>query len=184
MKKAQGALEFLMTYGWAFLVILIMIGALASFGVLNPSKFLPDKCQFGTEISCKRGEFIINNDVANTIVAKIVNNFGYNVKIYDAKVTSDVSVFSNVNCITIGIEKAPESAGQEALFYNINNPDPANAVSWKEGEAVKLIMDCATADGLVEGDKVKLQIAFKWFPATSDASFSHTMNGEIFSAVQ
>ena len=33
-----------MTYGWAILVVLIAIGALAYFGVLNPERFLPEKC--------------------------------------------------------------------------------------------------------------------------------------------
>ncbi|MBI2659218.1 hypothetical protein HYX05_03935 [Candidatus Woesearchaeota archaeon] len=45
--KSQAALEFLTTYGWAFLVILIMIGTLAYFGILNPSKILPNRCNFG-----------------------------------------------------------------------------------------------------------------------------------------
>ena len=31
--RAQAALEFLMTYGWAILVVLVSIGALAYFGV-------------------------------------------------------------------------------------------------------------------------------------------------------
>ena len=53
-KQGQAALEFLTTYGWAFLVILIMIGALAYFGVLDPAKFLPQRCQFGTELQCQR----------------------------------------------------------------------------------------------------------------------------------
>lgn len=44
MKKAQAAMEFLMTYGWAILVVLIAIGALAYFGVLSPEQFLPEKC--------------------------------------------------------------------------------------------------------------------------------------------
>jgi hypothetical protein len=44
MKKAQAAMEFLMTYGWAILVVLAAIGALAYFGVLSPSKLLPSKC--------------------------------------------------------------------------------------------------------------------------------------------
>ena len=52
MKKAQSALEFLTTYGWAFLVILIMIGALAYFGVLDPSRFLPKKCLFSQPVGC------------------------------------------------------------------------------------------------------------------------------------
>ena len=53
-KKGQAALEFLTTYGWAFLVILVMIGALAYFGVLDPTKFLPQRCQFGAEMHCER----------------------------------------------------------------------------------------------------------------------------------
>ena len=48
MKKAQAAMEFLMTYGWAILVVLIAIGALAYFGVLKPEKFLPEKCVIAT----------------------------------------------------------------------------------------------------------------------------------------
>jgi hypothetical protein len=43
-KKAQAAMEFLMTYGWAILVVLAAIGALAYFGVLSPDKFLSEKC--------------------------------------------------------------------------------------------------------------------------------------------
>lgn len=49
-KKAQAAMEFLMTYGWAILVVLVVIGALAYFGVLNPKNLLPDKCLFGPGI--------------------------------------------------------------------------------------------------------------------------------------
>ncbi|MBI2545679.1 hypothetical protein HYV81_00700 [Candidatus Woesearchaeota archaeon] len=51
-KKAQAAMEFLMTYGWAILVVLVAIGALAYFGVLNPSKFLPSSCVVTPGISC------------------------------------------------------------------------------------------------------------------------------------
>jgi hypothetical protein len=52
MRKGQAALEFLTTYGWAILIILVMIGAIAYFGVLNPSKFLPSKCMVSAEFSC------------------------------------------------------------------------------------------------------------------------------------
>ncbi len=51
-RKAQAALEFLMTYGWAILVVLIAIGALAFFGVLSPEKFLPAKCTLQPGIAC------------------------------------------------------------------------------------------------------------------------------------
>lgn len=44
MGKGQAALEFLMNYGWAILVVLIVIGALSYFGVLSPDRFIEDKC--------------------------------------------------------------------------------------------------------------------------------------------
>ncbi|MFT4310663.1 MAG: hypothetical protein ACMXYC_03450 [Candidatus Woesearchaeota archaeon] len=48
MKKAQFSLEFLLTYGWAFLIVMTMIGALAYVGITNPNVFLSDKCVFET----------------------------------------------------------------------------------------------------------------------------------------
>ena len=51
-KKSQAAMEFLMTYGWAILVVLAAIAALAYFGVLSPEKFLPEKCLIETGITC------------------------------------------------------------------------------------------------------------------------------------
>lgn len=52
-KKAQAAMEFLMTYGWAILVVLVAIGALAYFGVLTPERFLPEKCLLAAGFHCK-----------------------------------------------------------------------------------------------------------------------------------
>jgi len=51
-RKSQAALEFLMTYGWAILVVLVAVGALAYFGVLSPDKFLPAKCSLQSGIAC------------------------------------------------------------------------------------------------------------------------------------
>jgi uncharacterized protein (UPF0333 family) len=39
-KKAQAAMEFLMTYGWAILAAVIAIGVLAYFGVFSPGKYV------------------------------------------------------------------------------------------------------------------------------------------------
>lgn len=50
--RAQAAMEFLMTYGWAILVVLAAIGALAYFGVLNPSRTLPRSCTIVPGMSC------------------------------------------------------------------------------------------------------------------------------------
>jgi len=51
-RRAQAAMEFLMTYGWAILVVLAAIGALAYFGVLSPDRFLPEKCTLPSGVAC------------------------------------------------------------------------------------------------------------------------------------
>ena len=77
MKKGQAALEFLTTYGWAFLVVLVMIGALAYFGVLNPSRLLPDKCVFGAGIGgCTDWGVSTLPAPTNSVQAQIINNYG------------------------------------------------------------------------------------------------------------
>ena len=44
MKKSQAAMEYLMTYGWAILVVLIVFGALIFMGALRFMALVPEKC--------------------------------------------------------------------------------------------------------------------------------------------
>ncbi len=75
VRKGQAAMEFLMTYGWALLVVLIAIGALAFFGVLNPSKFLPNSCSLAPGFACS--DFKASASTANIIIV-IQNGLGDN----------------------------------------------------------------------------------------------------------
>ena len=61
-----------MTYGWALLVVLVAIGALAFFGVLNPSQFLPSTCTITPGLHCD--DFIVSE--ANGITVVIQNGLG------------------------------------------------------------------------------------------------------------
>ena len=58
-KRGQAAMEFLMTYGWAILVVLVVVSALAYFGVLSPDNLLPEKCSFPIQLSCS--DFLVGN---------------------------------------------------------------------------------------------------------------------------
>ena len=50
-KKSQAAMEFLMTYGWAIMIVLIGIGALFFLGVFNPST--PSTCNIASPFICQ-----------------------------------------------------------------------------------------------------------------------------------
>lgn len=72
VKRGQAAMEFLMTYGWAILVVLVAVGALAYFGVLSPDNFLPSKCTLPSGIGC-----IDHKVTANQIQVVLRNGLGY-----------------------------------------------------------------------------------------------------------
>ena len=43
-KKGQYAIEFLITYGWALVAIVILISVLFAFGILNPERYQANHC--------------------------------------------------------------------------------------------------------------------------------------------
>lgn len=79
-KKGQVAMEFLLTYGWSFIMILMMIGALVYFGVfdnlLNKEKpqFCPDNTDYiwydslADEIICSANENFTRTPTMNSKV--------------------------------------------------------------------------------------------------------------------
>ena len=52
MKRGQAAIEFLTTYGWAILVLVAAMSTLAYFGVLSPSKYVPERCDITQGFAC------------------------------------------------------------------------------------------------------------------------------------
>ncbi|MBU1975842.1 MAG: hypothetical protein KKG59_05550 [Nanoarchaeota archaeon] len=79
MKKGQAAMEFLMTYGWAILVVLAAIGALAYFGVLSPQNLLPSSCTVGAGFGCDSAKAASENNNygdTGTIEMSLRNNIG------------------------------------------------------------------------------------------------------------
>ena len=123
--KSQAALEFIMTYGWAILIVLVAIGALAYFGVLSPDRFFPQMCSFPAGISCLDFSYSIINDVP-TLKFAVKNNLGW-----DATGTTVIAYDnSDINSPTIGgadcstVESKPNSLKNDAQGTFIFNCDP------------------------------------------------------------
>lgn len=64
--KLQSAMEYLITYSWAILIIAITIVALYALGVFNNRAFTPNICEFPADFGClnaflyTNGNLIIN----------------------------------------------------------------------------------------------------------------------------
>ena len=68
-KRSQTAMEFLMTYGWAILVVLAAIAALAYFGVLNPANFFPESCTLPSTSGMACLDFKVLPNSAHLLIA-------------------------------------------------------------------------------------------------------------------
>ncbi|MGM5483954.1 MAG: hypothetical protein ACQER9_03495 [Nanobdellota archaeon] len=79
MKKSQFSLEFLMTYGWALLVISITISALLYFSVVEPTSFINPRClaEYGFECT----EFSVNIQPKTNVHIIAENQVGLPIKV-------------------------------------------------------------------------------------------------------
>lgn len=160
MKKytqAQAALEFLTTYGWAFLVILVMIAALAYFGILNPSKLLPDRCSFGTEIECM--DYKITSGATGSINLRLKNNVGETITTTEIKASTD----------------------KAASFCTVSN-----IANWQRGTVQDLTFSSCdfVSEGMVKGDKGKVDIEITYYSVKSGSTYAHTVQGEVYTTLQ
>ncbi len=150
-KNAQAAIEFLMTYGWAILVVLVVIGALAYFGVLSPSTFLPEKCTFPAGTSC--------NDVevgSNGLRLILQNSGGKDIKVISISFSSDALNSLSGTCET-GTVNAVVKNGEKATFYA---NDPLNC-NFKETGRSK--------------NKYNAEVEYSFF----DSNIPHIISGEL-----
>ncbi|MBI4451859.1 hypothetical protein HY637_00380 [Candidatus Woesearchaeota archaeon] len=165
--KSQAALEFLTTYGWAFLVILIMVGTLAYFGILSPSKILPNRCTFGSEISC-----IDHRLQAGVVNLKIKSNVGEPIEVQSVKLTKDDGALFGGCC-----DEATQTC----------TPSSGTLTAWKSGETRDLTFGGSTActgTALIAGNKGKVLVTIKYYATASSSTYSKEIQGEIYSTVQ
>ena len=161
-KRSQAALEFLTTYGWAFLVILIMIGALAYFGILSPGKVLSDRCNFGAEFTCI--DYQISAGATPPVAPdpqvkiQLKNNAGNLIDVDSTAVASESAVALTCTAPTI-------------------------AAGWKSGEIKNLAWTaCSSFGGLIKEERGKVLVTIKYH-VTGNIGYSKEVKGEIFATV-
>ena len=86
-KRAQLAVETLLIYGIAILIVMLAIGGLVAFGVLDLGNLLPDQCQLGNGIDCE--EYLVSTTGSGAEVQfQLRNSVGRNVDITQVSITA------------------------------------------------------------------------------------------------
>lgn len=158
-KKAQAAMEFLMTYGWAILVVLVVIGALAYFGVLDPQRLLPERCTIQTGVTCRNWVVSASN---NKIMIEVLNGMGRNIEIDGSSSLIGASGNPVRSCNTTRGYNITTGSSEDVVF---DNCDPATF----------------TEDTV---SKYRWEIRLVWWYADAGSDYAKTYSGELFAAIQ
>ena len=162
-KSAQAAMEFLMTYGWVLVVVLILIGALAYFGAFNGDLLLPEKCDLQSGLTCSDSRVVLTNSVGTSYVRILVqNNMGYNIIISKVNVTSPTS----------------------PAYSCINLTSPQILIANGATQSIKIDTGCQDfPKGVAGASKKKFNVDITYYLQGSIQANNHTITGELFTKV-
>lgn len=152
-RSSQAALEFLTTYAWAFLVILIGLGALYYFGVFDFSKFLPQKCVFPLQFECIDYSF-----VGDEVRVRLINNLGEDITVTAFAITNDAS--SALSCTV-----------------------PDTTVAWESGTEQDYVFSDCEGGGFIVSEKSDAKISITYYADHTPSRPEHTFSGKITATV-
>ena len=144
--RSQSAMEYLMTYGWAILIIAVVLAALFELGVFNPMTFAPKaapgSCQVvrpdgpGTtdfislsgECSGELPQYVASTTSASTVYPIVANITG---KRYVPKGTNAISIFAWVK-----IQSSDTAPWQRIVSFGTESCNGENAALEINGAGV------------------------------------------------
>ena len=85
--KGQSALEYLITYGWAILVILVVLAVLWYYGIFNPARWAGESVTEGSAFK------VVDKNLVSTGILTLTlgNKAGTTVNITSLTVTGDIT---------------------------------------------------------------------------------------------
>ena len=152
--NAQTTIEYLSTYAWAFLIIIIMVAALSYLGILNPSALFSERCMFSPEVYCS--DYII---AENGLQLRLQNNLEETIV---------------VDSFTVSVDRAILECNATSIDYNWN---PGQIYE-------KPILCNFAGSGLIVDDREKFTIDIGYYSISSGSGFIKHTQGELFGMIQ
>ena len=87
-RKAQAAIEYMMTHGWAILVLTAIIILLYSSGMFNPSKYIRQECYFQPDLDCKSFRLAKGESPAYSLFFSVNNGLGFDIVVDQINITA------------------------------------------------------------------------------------------------
>ncbi len=122
-RKSQSALEYMMTYGWAILIIVIVAAILYTMGIFNPAASSSQTVNgFGGFTAT---EYYCSNSLGLSV--SLGNSLGYPIKVYNASIVSS----SGLNPLNVTVANSPVTVlpGEQFAIKNSSGSPCPNSGS-------------------------------------------------------
>jgi hypothetical protein len=151
-------MEFLMTYGWAIMIVLVGIGAFAYFGILNPQKTLPDRCTFTAGIDCAETRLILQGGNQLNVTVVLANKLGERIIIQNVTMntTRGGANYGNTFCL------------------------PTTTVDADGRQTISCLLPAGSAIQRGKGGKAQVTIQYRKL----SGSLTQVANGELMATIQ
>ncbi|VVC00988.1 Uncharacterised protein [uncultured archaeon] len=98
-QKGQAALDFLMTYGWAIALVVIIAGVLFALGIFDVSNFVGSKAAGFSGVAVKGWKL----DTAGNLELKVTNEVGNLITINNVTATIGTNSTTNSTAIPLAV---------------------------------------------------------------------------------
>jgi hypothetical protein len=167
MKKSQAAIEFIATYGWMVLAVLIVIGALSYFGVFRSNNLVTGMVTFsnpGLSIVDYRVSNKNNSQNANVEI-NLINNLGETIRISQG----DIVLNDDATTLCTPIVENNDVAG------------PTDTIMMN-GQKGQWMWYCNTPTTMLEGNIWESQFTISYNKI--DEGVIHTENGDFNAKIE
>lgn len=121
--KLQSAMEYLMTYGWAILIIAVVLGALFSLGIFNTSSLTGVSCIASPGFLCQNPVLGTNGNVSLTVGQSTGTSF-YNVGLGCASTANTQGLPNPTNALVFLTSAGAANGINFAILANAANAVP------------------------------------------------------------
>lgn len=181
MARGQVAMEYLVTYGWAILGLVVAIGALAYFGVLDPSMFIPERCSVPVEFGCEEFKLAPPDNAPGTPEAHLIlrNNLDRPITLQqDSRRIAcdgcpDGQRLCPDDCVGVGVTNCGAIVYQGTTYLGDADVTigPGDQFEWVSGD------DGPACLGFTEGAKERIRFEFNYTKRAG--GYQHIAEGEL-----
>jgi hypothetical protein len=158
-KRAQVAVEFLTTYGWVIVGVIILITVLLYYGMFDPLRFIARQCSFEPGLPCTTYK-LESTATGSLFIVQLSNNLGYDISLPNG------SLMLNL-----------ENVGKPGKNTYIGNCSPMLPAIIKKGQTFTCIVNITDRNVTPSlGKNIRLQPQLSYKNCLTDPKYLMTAN--------